>query len=316
MEDNILDRTALIREEREERPVEEASFIKALDLKAEVSKGGSIALCTNGVNRPGLFFAGYEDYFAQSRVQVIGMAEMSFLLSLEGGKRRKVLDKFFSTDIPCLILSRSLTPLPEMREFAQKYNKPIYSTDKITSDFVGSLLFYLSELLAPSTQKHGVLADVFGTGVLITGDSGIGKSETALELVHRGHRLVTDDIVVLKNIDKAIIGSAPELIRHLMEIRGVGIIDVRAIYGVGSILNQKQVELLIELEKYDSEKVYERVGKELKEEEILGVKIPKLIIPVLEGRNIAIIIEVAVRDFALKRGGHNCAALLDERMRG
>lgn len=304
-----------LHEEVEKHFVDEAIFVKALDLEIILSKQGQIVLCTSGANRPGLFFAGYSDYFAQSRVQVVGKAEISYLLTLSSKKRWEVLESFFSMDIPCIVISRSLQPLPEMLELAQKYNKAIYSTKKITSKFIGNLLFYLSRLLALATQRHGVLVDVFGTGVLIFGDSGIGKSETALELVHRGHRLVSDDIVQLKNIDKMLIGSSPDLIRHFMEIRGVGIIDVRAIYGVGSILNEKRVELIIVLESWDCTKSYERVGKILKEEEILGIKVPKLTIPVMEGRNIAIVIEVAVRDFVLKKSGHNTALLLDERMR-
>lgn len=313
--DNLVDKATLAGEEVEKHFVDESSFVRALGLEVLLSKVGQLVLCTSGANRPGLFFAGYDDYFASSRVQVIGMAEMSYLLMLEEEQRQHILEKFFSMDIPCIVLSRSLQPLPEMLELGKKYNKAIYSTDKITSSFIGNLLFYLTRLLARSTQRHGVLVDVFGTGVLIFGNSGIGKSETALELIHRGHRLVTDDIVELKNIDKVLIGSSPELIRHFMEIRGVGIIDVRAIYGVGSILNEKRVELIIVLEKWDYNKCYERVGKDLREEKILGIPIPKLTIPVMEGRNIAIVIEVAVRDFVLKKSGHNSAKLLDERMK-
>jgi len=314
MEKNTADNQEVLHEEVEKHFVDEASFVKALDLEVILSKKGQIVLCTSGANRPGLFLAGYSDYFAESRVQVLGKAEMSFLLTLSNKKRQEVLEKLFTKEIPCLIISRALEPLPEMLELGKKYNKAIYLTKEITSKFIGSLLFYLSRLLALTTQRHGVLVDVFGTGVLIFGDSGIGKSEAALELVHRGHRLVSDDIVELKNIDDMLLGSSPDLIRHFMEIRGVGIIDVRAIYGVGSILNEKKVELVIVLESWDYNKSYERVGKELRQEEILGINIPKLTIPVLEGRNIAIVIEVAVRDFVLKKGGYNSAMLLDERL--
>jgi len=310
-------RTELAKIEREEvacHSIEEESFLKDVGLEPIVSYGKKINLCTICVNRPGLLFAGYDDYFAETRVQVIGKAEMSFLLTLQDNRKEYILDKFFSKEIPCLIMARGIEPLEIMIELAKKYQRPIYSSKLITSKLIGNLLDVLMKLLAPTTEKHGVLVDVFGTGILISGNSGIGKSETALELIHRGHRLVADDLIDLKNVNDVIYGSSPELIKHFMEIRGVGIIDVRAIYGVGSIISEKRVELLIELEKWDDNKVYERVGFKLLEEDILGVKVPKLIVPVMPGRNLAIVIEVATRDFRLKKSGYNSAEVLDLRM--
>ena len=294
--------------------ISEKDFLEMVNLEIFYSADASLNLSTICVNRPGLMFSGYDDYFAESRIQVVGKAEMSYLKMLSLDRLRYILDRFFSKNIPCLIMTRGIEPLPIMLELAKKYNRPIYSSKIITSKLISNLIYVLMKLLAPSTQKHGVLLDVFGTGVLLCGSSGIGKSETALELIHRGHRLVSDDVVDLKNVNDTILGTSPDVIKHFMEIRGVGIIDIRAIYGVGSIISEKKVDLLIQLEKWDEDKTYERVGLTLQEEDILGLKVPKLIVPVMPGRNLAIVIEVAARDFRLKKDGYNSASVLDQRL--
>lgn len=273
-----------------------------------------VKICSLSINRPGLMLAGYESYFAVRRVQVIGSAERDYLRKLTPEARLETLDKFFGKGIPCVILSRGYKPSKEMYAAAEKYRVPIFSTDKITADVMSALGHYLDEVLADTDSFHGILLDIFGTGVMITGSSGIGKSETALELLHRGHRLVADDRVDVSKKKGELFGKSPDVIKHFLEIRGVGIIDVKAIYGVGAVLSEKKLELVIELERWDDKKEYERIGADFKTEEIMGVSVPKLLIPVEAGRNIAIVIEVAVMDFRLKQQGYNSAKALNERL--
>ena len=243
------------------------------------------------INRPALQLAGFYESFDKDRLQVIGRVEHSFLLSLTEEKRRESIRNLFGYQIPCLIVCKDLEIFPEMMEYGREFDVPIFRTDQITTDFTAELIFWLREELADRVMMHGVLVDIYGEGVLITGASGIGKSETALELIKRGHRLIADDAVEIKKIaDRRLIGSCPEIIRYLIELRGIGIINVKELYGVGSVKDQKTVDLVIRLEVWDGQTgSYDRLG--LKEEymDILGNKVLCNTIPVRPGRNVAII---------------------------
>ena len=210
-------------------------------------------------------------------------------------------------EIPCIILSRDLPVLPELAEEARKVKCPIFRSPKPTTDLMSDLYIHLNRVLAPTTRNHGVLMEVFGVGVLLTGKSGVGKSETAMELIKRGHRLIADDSVLIREITNELYGSAPDMIRYFMELRGIGIINVKSMYGSGSVLDEKKIDMEIEMERWQEGKEYDRVGDEGSTEEILGVKIPKIVIPVSPGRNLAIIIEVAARNFRLKSMGYDAA---------
>ena len=284
--------------------IELTKFVKALDLTIYYDgERESLSFDTVSVNRPGLILAGFDNYFAENRIQVVGMMEMSYLENLKPVARKKVFEKIFARNIPCLILARGLSPLPEMEKVARKYKLPILLSSQVTSNLINDLVTYLNEILAEKTIVSGVFMEVNGVGVLITGKSGIGKSETALELVKRGHRLVADDAVLVKNVRETLIGTAPEIIRFLMELRGIGIVDIRSIYGIGSVTKEKEVEMIIELEQWQEKKSYERLQAEEKCDEILGVNVPKLVLPVKPGRNIAVIVEVAARNFKLQQEG-------------
>ena len=260
--------------------------------------------------------AGFYESFDKDRLQVIGRVEHSFLLSLTEEKRRESIRNLFGYKIPCLIVCKDLEIFPEMMEYGREFDVPIFRTDQITTDFTAELIFWLREELADRVMMHGVLVDIYGEGVLITGASGIGKSETALELIKRGHRLIADDAVEIKKIaDRRLIGSCPEIIRYLIELRGIGIINVKELYGVGSVKDQKTVDLVIRLEVWDGQTgSYDRLG--LKEEymDILGNKVLCNTIPVRPGRNVAIICESAAMTNRQKKMGKNTAQEFADRI--
>ncbi|MBO5149275.1 HPr(Ser) kinase/phosphatase [Anaerotignum sp.] len=268
------------------------------------------------INRPALQLAGFYESFDKDRLQVIGRVEHSFLLSLTEEKRRESIRNLFGYQIPCLIVCKDLEIFPEMMEYGREFDVPIFRTDQITTDFTAELIFWLREELADRVMMHGVLVDIYGEGVLITGASGIGKSETALELIKRGHRLIADDAVEIKKIaDRRLIGSCPEIIRYLIELRGIGIINVKELYGVGSVKDQKTVDLVIRLEVWDGQTgSYDRLG--LKEEymDILGNKVLCNTIPVRPGRNVAIICESAAMTNRQKKMGKNTAQEFADRI--
>lgn len=268
------------------------------------------------INRPALQLAGFYESFDKDRLQVIGRVEHSFLLSLTEEKRRESIRNLFGYQIPCLIVCKDLEIFPEMMEYGREFDVPIFRTDQITTDFTAELIFWLREELADRVMMHGVLVDIYGEGVLITGASGIGKSETALELIKRGHRLIADDAVEIKKIaDRRLIGSCPEIIRYLIELRGIGIINVKELYGVGSVKDQKTVDLVIRLEVWDGQTgSYDRLG--LKEEymDILGNKVLCNTIPVRPGRNVAIICESAAMTNRQKKMGKNTAQEFSDRI--
>jgi len=263
---------------------------------------------TPDLNRPGMQFCGFYEYFAFERPQLIGKVEMAYLENHTPEERESILGKYFSYPIPCVIICRSLTPPPELLSLAKTHDVPVYSSAMVTSKFTALAINYLNGRLAPHITRHGVLVDVYGVGILLSGKSGVGKSEAALELIKRGHQLVADDVVDICRIaDNRLIGTCPEKIRHLMEIRGIGVIDVRAMYGIGAVVTSKSIDLIIELETGDDNKPYDRIGLQDDEIEIMGVPVPHQVMPIKPGRNLAIIVEVAARNLSLKRAGYNAA---------
>ena len=298
-------------EEREVQYVSIEKFAKDCRLTiVEGEKDSELQLTTVNVNRPGLLLAGFEDYFGDKRIQVIGNAEYCYLNSCADEDRAIKLESLLSRKIPCVIYTRGIEPSNVMKQLCIKHNVPLFKTDLLTSQLVNELVDYLNDLLALSASMHGVFLEVSGIGVLLTGNSGMGKSETAMELVHRGHRLVADDNVIVKKIQGKIIGSSPANIRHFMEIRGIGIINVQSMFGVGSVLNQKDVDLVIELREWQPDAESNRLGDIVHYENILGIEIPKLTTPVMAGRNLAIVTEVAARNERLKKLGFNATAQL------
>ena len=267
------------------------------------------------VNRTGLPLAGYFEYFTYERIQIIGKTEYTYFQNISKKEREEVLDKFFSYEIPVLIVTRGLEVDKDIIKKAKKYQRIVLSSKSNTTRFINRLSNYLDSKLAPHVTIHGVLVDVYGIGVLIKGESSIGKSETALELIQKGHRLVADDAVEIRKVDESrLVGQAPELLKHYMEIRGIGIIDVKSLYGVGAIKNQKAIDLVIELENWNQKKYYDRLGLDREYEEILGKEIEKLVIPVKPGRNTSMIIEVAAMNFRQKGMGIDAAKEFTEKL--
>lgn len=292
-------------------------FASDLGLEMLYAGRGIVKLTSISVDRPGLRLAGFFSYFDSQRIMLIGLTEHEYLRSFSEDERRAKIQKLFDCgEIPCVIFSRDLPVLNEFMECARSSGTPIFRSGKMTTSVMADLFVYLNRLLAPSTTVHGVLMDVFGAGILITGNSGIGKSELAMELIKRGHRLVADDSVLIKRVENELVGTAPERIRYFMELRGIGIINVKNMYGSGSILNEKEVELVMELEHWKQGKEYDRIGGEENAEEILGVKVPKLTVPVSPGRNLSILIEVAARNQRLKSMGYDAAKELIQRTIG
>lgn len=266
------------------------------------------------INRPGLELVGYYDHFAFKRPQVMGNVEMTYILSLSPDKRAECLSRFFSYPIPCVTVCRGFRPPEDFLALAKRNGVAVYSTSEPTTKFIVSAIMYLNTALAPRKTMHAVLVDVYGAGVLITGESGVGKSESALELVKRGHQLVADDVVDVRRVsDTRLVGEAPETVRHFMEIRGIGIIDIRQMYGVGSVLRSKSIDMSVHLENWQEKKEYDRLGMDEDYTDILGVRIPHLVIPVRPGRNLGIIIEVAAQNYRLKMLGYSAARELDRR---
>lgn len=267
----------------------------ASDLKLHTIVKGDInkAVDSSSINRPGLQLAGYYDYFAFDRIQVIGTTEMSYLEKLDGETRKQRLEEYFSFDIPCVVFSRNIHPTRDMIRLAEEKGIWILGSHKVTTRVISNIMGYLDRELAEDTMIHGVLCDIYGLGILIVGDSGIGKSEVALELIRRGHRLVTDDAVNIRNIDGKLLGKSPYVTEGMIEVRGLGIIDVPSLYGLSSIQEEKFIDFAIKLEKWEQGKNYERLGTDTKFMEILGVNIKEIVLPVMPGRNIAVIIETA-----------------------
>ena len=270
---------------------------------------------TAEVNRPALQLTGYFDYFDNSRIEIIGMVEYTYMQKLSEDQKLDVYQKFFSHNIPCVIFSRDLQPDENLLRIATEHETPLLSTDYGTSAFMAELIYYLGEALAPCISIHGVLVDVYGEGLLIMGESGIGKSEAALELIRRGHRLVSDDVVEIRRINEhTLVGTAPDITRYFIEMRGVGIIDVKTLFGVECVKEKQNIDLVIKLEDWKKENEYDRLGLEEEYTEFLGNKVVCHQLPIRPGRNLAIIVETAAINYRQKKMGYNAAQELYKRV--
>ena len=275
----------------------------------------AIVLVHPDVNRPALQLTGFFDHFDKDRVQIIGYVEQAYLDKLTPERRHEVYDALISSQIPCLLFSRGMKPEEDVLELCNHYGVPCMVSEKTTSDLMAEVIRWLNVKLAPMISIHGVLVDVFGEGVLIMGESGIGKSEAALELIKRGHRLVSDDVVEIRRVsDETIIGSAPDITRHFIELRGIGIIDVKTLFGVESVKDTQAIDMVIKLEEWDREKEYDRLGMEDQYTEFLGNKVVCHSIPIRPGRNLAIIVESAAVNYRQKKMGYNAARELYNRV--
>ncbi len=269
------------------------------------------------VNRPGLQLGGFFDHYEPGRIQVIGKVEYRYLTGLDEKERFEKIDAFLSHGAATVIFSSDLEIFEEFKELCKKYAVPLLLGSMGTSELMATLISFLNVQLAPRITRHGVLVEVSGEGILILGESGMGKSETAIELVKRGHRLIADDAVEIKKVSsKTLVGSAPELIRHYIELRGIGIIDVRRIFGMGAVKLTEKIDLVVNLEPWESGKFYERVGLDTEYCEIMGINIPSITIPVRPGRNLAIIIEIAAMNNRQKKMGYNTAEEFNKRLMG
>ncbi len=268
------------------------------------------------VNRPALQLAGYFEHFDATRLQIIGYVEYTYMENMSDDEKRDIYDKLLGHEgIPCIVFSRELQPDEIFLEVARRYQVPVLSTNKSTSSFMAEIIRWLSVKLAPCISVHGVLMDIYGIGVLITGESGIGKSEAALELIKRGHRLVTDDVVELRKVsDDTLVGSAPDITKHFIELRGIGIVDVKALFGAVAVMDTQQVNMVIRLEEWDKDREYDRLGLEESYTEYLGNKVVCYTLPIRPGRNLAIICESAAANHRQKEMGYNAAQELYKRV--
>ncbi len=275
----------------------------------------NIKIKTEDVNRPGLQLAGFFDYFVPQRIQLIGMVETTYLSKLSNEERLRSVDQLFSWDIPAIIFAHGLEIFPECLEMAKKHGRTILRTTETTSYIMSAIIAHLRNMLCPRITRHGVLVEVYGEGILLMGESGVGKSETAIELVKRGHRLIADDAVEIRRISKEkLLGTAPELIRHYMELRGIGVVDVHRLFGMSSIRKEATIDMVINLEPWRDDAVYDRLGVDEQFIDILDVKLPTLTIPVKPGRNLAVILEVAAMNNRNKKMGHNAALEFTEQI--
>ncbi len=267
------------------------------------------------VNRPGLQLMGFYEYFNPEQIQIIGKVEFAYLSSIDEKTRRERLQLLFAQRLPALIITRELPYFAEMLELAKEYEVPLLRSKESTSNFMSGLIAFLNLNLAPRVTRHGVLIEIYGEGVFITGESGVGKSETAIELVKRGHRLVADDAVEIRKVSNiSLVGSSPDNIRHFLELRGIGIINASRLFGIGAVKMTEKLDLVVELEQWNPEKIYDRMGVDTEYVSLLGVKIPSLTIPVKPGRNLAVILEVAAMNNRQKKMGYNAAAELLNRL--
>ena len=275
----------------------------------------SIQITVEDVARPGMQLAGYFEHFDPMRLQVLGNVEMSYLSKLSAQDRSRILDRLFSYKFPALLITRNIPPDEICLEMAKKHNVTLLRSDEPTSTVTSALISYLKSVLAPRVTRHGVLMEVYGEGVLIIGESGIGKSENAVELLKRGHRLIADDAVEIRKISgNTLLGTAPEVIRNFVELRGIGIINVAQIYGMGAVKVDNEINLVVNIVPWDNHEVYDRLGLEDQYTEILGVKIPMNTIPITPGRNLAVILEVAAMNNRQRKFGYNPALEFTEQI--
>ncbi len=279
-----------------------------LNVVYQASDYNRIRVTVDDVNRPALQLVGFYEHFEPARLQMIGMVEFTYLGGLSAEQRYSAFDRFFSYKCPALVISRGLKPFVECLETAQKHDVTILSSDEPTASLLSAMIARLKDALSPRITRHGVLVEVYGEGLLLLGDSGVGKSETAIELLKRGHRLIADDAVEIhKTGEHGLEGTAPELIRHYIELRGIGVINVAKLYGMGSVKNSTAIDMVIHLEQWNETTTYDRLGIEDQHTEILGIDVPSLVIPVKPGRNLAVILEVAAMNNRQKRLGYNAA---------
>lgn len=272
-------------------------------------------LISREINRPALQLTGYFDHFASERVQIVGYVEYTYLLSRSREEKYPIYERFFSSNIPCVIYTSRTEPEEDALALANKYDVPVLITEARTSPFMAEIIRWLSVVLAPRISIHGVLVDVYGEGVLIMGESGIGKSEAALELIKRGHRLVTDDVVEISKVsDDTLVGRSPEITKHFIELRGIGIVDVKTLFGVESVKETQAIDMVIKLEEWDRDKDYDRLGLEEEYTEFLGNRVVCHSLPIRPGRNLAIIVESAAVNHRQKKMGYNAAQELYRRV--
>ncbi|MBQ3018937.1 MAG: HPr(Ser) kinase/phosphatase [Clostridia bacterium] len=275
----------------------------------------SILLTRAEIHRPGLPLTGFFDYFDPLRMQILGLVESIYLEKLEPSVRYERIRAFMEKKPVCIVLARDIEPFSEMLEMSKEFDIPLLRTKISTNSFVSNIISTLNVELAPTITRHGVLVEVYGEGVLILGDSGIGKSETAIELIKRGHRLIADDAVEISKVsEKTLVGKAPEIIRHYTELRGIGIVDIRRIFGMGAVKETEKIQLIIKLEHWVDGKTYDRMGLDNETFTILGIDIPAITIPVRPGRNLAVVLEIAAMNSRLKRMGYNTAEEFNKKL--
>lgn len=293
------------------------TLVKEFHMKVvyEATDYASIRLTVADVARPGLQLAGYFDHFEPMRLQVVGNVETSYLQKLTESQRAMIFDRLFSYKFPALIVARNITPDPECLKMAARHNVTVLQSSDATSDIISAMIAYLKAALAPRITRHGVLMEVYGEGILIIGESGIGKSETAVELLKRGHRLIADDAVEIKKVtETSLVGTAPQLIRNYIELRGVGIVNVAKLFGMGAVKAENEINLVVNIVPWNTHEVYDRLGLEDQFMEILGVNIPLNTIPVTPGRNLAVILEVAAMNNRQRKMGYNAAVEFTEQI--
>ena len=289
-------------------PLQKLIKIFNLEVLYLPKEAGDISISSPEIDRPGLPLSGFFDYFDKERMQLLGLVEISYLEGISSEKRAVVFDTLFSYHTPAVIFARGLRPYPECMKMAEKHQQVILGTQENTANIMSTLIAYLRAALSPTITRHGVLVEVYGEGVMLAGESGVGKSETAIELVKRGHRLIADDAVEIRRTPNGgLIGTAPELIRHYIELRGIGVVDVRRLFGMSAVNFDCSIDVLIQLENWQDGKVYDRLGADEHFTPLLDVSVPTLTIPVKPGRNLAVIIEVAAMNNRNKKMGYNAA---------
>ncbi len=294
-----------------------AKIINEFDLEAihlpDLPENLSVT-CTR-VNRPGLQMVGFYDHYEKERIQIIGKVEHLFISQLSPDERSRRLEDFFRSEPVGIIVTSALEISPEMVAMSEKYKVTLLRTPERTSPFMAALIAFLNVQLGERITRHGVLVEVYGEGILLLGESGVGKSETAIELVKRGHRLIADDAVEIKRVSATtLVGRAPDIIRHYVELRGIGIVDVRRLFGMGAVKETEKIDLVINLENWKQDKMYDRLGLENTTEEILGIEVPSIVLPVCPGRNLSVVIEVAAMNNRQKRMGYNTAEEFNKRL--
>ncbi len=294
-----------------------STLVKEFDLEVAYASTDfeAIRITVEDVARPGLQLAGYFDHYEPMRIQVMGNVEMSYVDKMHSRDRAAIFDRLFSYKFPALLISRNLPPQPECLEMAKKHNITILRSPEATSTIVSTIITYLKNALAPRITRHGVLVEVYGEGILLIGESGIGKSEAAVELLKRGHRLIADDAVEIRKISNdSLVGTAPDLIRNYIELRGIGIINVAKLFGMGAVRTENEINLVVNIVPWNTQEAYDRLGLEEQFMELLGVKVPMNTIPITPGRNLAMILEVAAMNNRQKKLGYNAAIEFTEQI--